>query len=217
MLMDRVAALAVLAVALGAPAALAAETSGTPGAERVGAAAYGDWRTSAPGVVRLIRPSDLPAPYATPSARSGPSLVARPAGAPPQVPPGFTVSALVTGLDIPRQMHLAPNGDIFLAESGANRIRVIRARTTSPSVFADHLRYRPYGIAFWPPGPEPRYVYIATEGQVLRFAYDVGDLKAAGAPEIIVPDVPVGHHWTRDIVFTPDGSQAAAGGRLRRQ
>jgi glucose/arabinose dehydrogenase len=196
-----------MAAALGG-AAFAADAPG----ERVGTAAFGGWQAAAPGVVRLIRPTDMPAPYATSSARSGPRLVKRPADATPRVPPGFTVQAFATGLDIPRQMRLAPNGDIFLTESGAKRIRIIRAAagaatSPSPGIFADHLPYRPYGIALWPPGPQPRYVYVATEGKVLRYPYHVGDLKAAGTPEVIVPDVPVGHHWTRDIVFTPDGKK----------
>lgn len=176
-------------------------------AVRVGTAAYGDWRTDAPGVQRLIRPMDIPPPYATSSAGNGTRIVPRPAGAVLRVPSGFTVSVLVTGLDRPRQMRMAPNGDIFLAESGANRIRVLRAGEATPSVFADRLNHRPYGIAFYPPGPEPRFVYVATEGEVLRYPYRAGDRVASGKPERIIPDVPVGHHWTRDIVFTPDGSK----------
>ncbi len=194
--------LLALAAALGAATAPAAGD-----AVRTGAAAFGDWRTSAPGVERLIRPSDLPAPYATASARNPSRLARRPADALPQVPAGFAVSVLVTGLDHPRQMRLAPNGDIFLAESGANRIRVIHPGAAEPSVFADHLPHRPYGIAFYPPGPEPESVYVATEGEVLRYPYHSGDRVASGRPTVIVPNVPVGHHWTRDIAFTPDGSK----------
>ncbi len=201
-----VMALAVAAFVVAAPRA-ADEPS-----ERVGAAAYGDWRTSAPGIERLIRAQDMPAPYASASARNVSKLVPRPAGAELQLPPGFAVSAYITGFKTPRQMKLAPNGDIFLADSEAKEIRVIRAAPgadTAPaaSVFAADLPYRPYGIAFYPPGPQPRFVYVATEGKVLRFPYRAGDLKASGAPDTIVPDVPVGHHWTRDIVFTPDGKK----------
>jgi glucose/arabinose dehydrogenase len=169
-----------------------------------GAGAYGDWRTAAPGVVRHIHPSDLPAPYETRSAANGPDVVRRPDGARLALPPGFSVSPLATGLDEPRQMRRAPNGDIFLAESGGRRILVLRAGAV-PAIFAAGLAGRPYGIAFYPPGPAPRFVYVATEGKVLRFPYRVGDTKAAGPAETIVPDVPVGYHWTRDIVFTPDG------------
>ncbi|HUZ71804.1 MAG TPA: PQQ-dependent sugar dehydrogenase [Stellaceae bacterium] len=198
--------------AIAATASLGAARAQTPRPDSplVGAQAYGDWRTSAPGVVRMIRPSDMPAPYATRSAGNGPGLVRRPAGARLRLPPGFTVAPLATGLDGPRQMRKAPNGDIFLAESGAERIRIIRAGAAAgapPATFAAGLADRPYGIAFYPPGPAPRFVYVATEGRVLRFPYRVGDTKAGGKPDIIVPDVPVGHHWTRDIVFTPDGKR----------
>ena len=175
-----------------------------------GEAAYGDYTTNAPGVTRLIRASDVPAPYATQSARNASQLVARPADAKLQLPPGFAVSEFLTGLDGPRQMTVAPNGDIILAESGAKKISVLRlapgAAAPTASVFAQGLEYRPYGIAF-PPGPEPKYVYVATEGHVLRFPYKTGDVVASGKPETVVPDVPVGHHWTRDITFSPDGKR----------
>jgi glucose/arabinose dehydrogenase len=176
-----------------------------------GKAAYGDWQTEAPGTVRLITPVDLPPPYATGSAGNPPRVEGRPEDVGLKLPPGFTVTAYVTGLDGPRQMKLAPNGDIFLSESNGKRIRVLRPApyggTPQQSVFADGLQYRPYGIAFYPPGSNPNSVYIATEGQVLRYPYRAGDLKARGKPDIVVPDVPVGHHWTRDIVFSPDGKR----------
>jgi glucose/arabinose dehydrogenase len=189
-----------LLVAIGAPRAAD---------QRVGTAAYGDWTTAAVGTERVITPDDLPAPYASKAASNPPSLVAPPSGATLQVPPGFSVAAFVSGLESPRQMRLAPNGDIFLAESGAGRIRVIRAaagatKADEPAIFVDHLPHRPYGIAFYPSGADPHFVYVGTEGEVLRFPYHVGDLKAGGAPETIA-HLPVGHHWTRDIIFSPDG------------
>jgi glucose/arabinose dehydrogenase len=201
---DRTTALAVVLCAA-ASVAMAQDKTLT------GQAAYGDYTTDAPGVTRLIRASDMPAPYASQSARNASQLAAKPADAKLQLPPGFAVTQFLSGLDGPRQMRLAPNGDIFLAESDGKRIRVIRAASgadtaSKPSVFAEGLKYRPYGIAF-PPGPEPKYVYVATEGQVLRFPYKTGDLVASGKPETIVPDVPIGHHWTRDITFSPDGSR----------
>ncbi len=76
-----------------------------------------------------------------------------------------------------------------------------RRPTSSPPDF-----YRPFGIAFYPPGPDPRYVYVATTSQVVRYAYRGGDLTAAAQPEIIVPSLPGGGgHWTRDIAFSQDG------------
>ena len=198
-------ALAASCLALAAPQA--ADQAPAP---LVGAAAYGDWTTSAIGVTRVLRPEDMPAPYATSATDNPAKLTARQPEDIPRVPPGFSVSLFVSGIESPRQMRVAPNGDIFLAESGAGRIRVIHAapgatRAEEPAIFADHLPHRPYGIGFYPLGPEPRFVYVATEGEVWRFPYRPGEPKATGAPEIIVPHLPIGHHWTRDLVFTPDG------------
>lgn len=175
-----------------------------------GQAAYGDWTSDAPGTRRLITPNDMPPPQATPSAVNGPGIVRAPADATLHLPPGFKVSAFMTGFKEPRQMKIAPNGDIFLAESGANRIRVISStpgseKASGATIFAEGLPERPYGIAFYPPDSNPHYVYVATEGHVLRYPYHTGDLKAQGAAETIIGDLPQGHHWTRDILFSEDG------------
>ena len=176
-----------------------------------GAAAYGDWRTDAPGVRRRIVPADLPAPYASRSASNTPSVVAPQAGAVPIAPPGFTVSRFAEGLENPRLVRVAPNGDIFVSESGAGRIHVFRAadgalRPSRDEIYATGLEL-PFGIAFYPPGPDPRWIYVATLNSVVRFAYRSGDLKAAARPEIVVPGLTQtsGNHVTRDVQFTPDG------------
>jgi glucose/arabinose dehydrogenase len=176
---------------------------------RSGPAAYGDWHDDAPGVTRHITPGSMPPPYATQSAARGPSVIARPAGAVLHVPPGFVVDEFASGLDQPRTLRVAPNGDVFLAESGADRIRVFRAadgaaRPEQSVVFAEGVA-QPFGIAFWPPGPNPRFVYVAGTGRVVRFPYQSGDLRARGAAEVVVPHLPEGGHWTRDVVFSPDG------------
>jgi glucose/arabinose dehydrogenase len=169
----------------------------------------GDWHGDAPGVTHRISAA-LPAPYATSSASNGPHIVAAPNGALPRVPAGFSVTRFATGFTNPRDMRTAPNGDIFLAESQAGRIRIIPASSgagpvANPPVFADGLN-RPFGIAFYPPGPDPHYVYVANNNSVVRFPYQSGDLKAGGASETVVADLPHnGGHWTRSIVFSPDG------------
>src|ERR1700761_8277673 len=121
-----------------------------------GAAAYGDWRTDMPGVRRKITSADMPPPYETASASRGPTVVPRPANAWPKAPPGFVVELFASGLDNPRLLRVAPNGDVFVAESGPGRIRLLRAAdgTKKPEIhpFAENL-YQPFGIAFWPPGP----------------------------------------------------------------
>src|ERR1700681_2171768 len=101
-----------------------------------GEAVFGDWRSDKPGVVRLIRPTDLPKPGATASASNRSRVVPRPPSAAPQVPAGFKIELFAEGLSGPRQMRVAPNGDIFVAETGAGRIRVLRAAdgASKPSV-----------------------------------------------------------------------------------
>ncbi len=176
-----------------------------------GGAAFGDWRGDAPGVQRRITQADLPAPYATRSAGNGPSVDDAPPGVLPNVPPGFTVTRFADGLENPRLIRVAPNGDIFVAETAAGRVRVLRAAdgASTPArseVFASGLN-GPFGIAFYPPGAEPRFVYVATVNTVIRYAYSPGDLRAAARPEMVVAELSpgTGGHSTRDVQFTPDG------------
>ncbi|MFI5013669.1 MAG: PQQ-dependent sugar dehydrogenase [Hyphomicrobiales bacterium] len=178
-----------------------------------GAAASGDWTKDKPGIRRKITTADLPAPYATRSAGNGPAIARAPQGAQPKVPSGFSVELFLAGLSGPRVLRLAPNGDIFLAETDAGRIRVIRAAdgATKPDkveLFARGLD-EPFGIAFYPPGPDPKWVYVAETTAILRFPYANGDLMARGAPEQVIGRLPIsnGGHWTRDIVFSPDGER----------
>src|SRR5712671_2657246 len=172
---------------------------------------FTDFRYEKPGNVRKIALKDLPAPFATPSAPNGPQVVARPEGAWPQVPAGFKVEEYIAGLDGPRMIRTAPNGDFFVSESKIGDIRVFRGITTSGkaeqmAVFASGLN-RPFGINFYPPGPNPQWVYVANTDSIVRFPYQSGDLQARGPAEHIA-DVPGGDsHWTRDIQFSPDGKK----------
>jgi len=179
---------------------------------RTGAAAYGDWTTDAPGVSRKLTPADLPPPYATSSAGAASAVVDKPAGASLHTLPGFTVTAFAK-LDGPRLVRVAPNGDIFVAETNNGRIRVLRAadgagQAQTVETFADGLD-RPFGIAFYPLGPNPQWVYVANNNSVVRFAYQRGDLKARGAPQVIVPRLAQDGrgHSTRDVAFSADGTR----------
>ncbi|MDB5637818.1 MAG: sorbosone dehydrogenase [Bradyrhizobium sp.] len=175
----------------------------------VGTAAFGDWRADRPGVSRLIKPDDLPRPGATPSSASSSHVVPRPAATIPQAPAGFKVELFAAGLSGPRQMKVARNGDIFIAETRAGRIRVLRATDgeAKPSVneiYASALN-RPFGIAFFPSGHNPQWVYVANTDSVVRFRYTAGDIKAQAKPETVVAELPHGYgHSTRDIVFSND-------------
>src|SRR5579872_882961 len=194
----------LIAVILGAFLAIVAARADLPPPVLSGADAYGDWSTDAPDVVRRLAPTDMPAPYASKSVANPPHLVARPEGAWPKVPEGFKVTAAFTGLNAPRLLRRAPNGDMFLALTEAGEVRVLRPG--GDPVFAKGLN-RPFGIAFYPPGPEPQWVYIGTTDAVLRFPYHNGDAVAAGPAQAVVPTLPEGGHWTRDVVFTGDGKK----------
>ena len=177
--------------------------------------AFGDYKTDAPGVRRLITVEDMPRPDTKASADRGARIVPRPPGALPKAPAGFAVELLYTNLQNPRKIIAAPNGDIFVAESTPGRVTILRegpdGRVSSTSVFADKLR-QPFGIAFYPPGSKPKFVYVANTDSVVRFASENGDLKARG-PEEKVAEIPGGGklrgggHWTRDVLFTPDGKK----------
>lgn len=167
-------------------------------------APFYDYRTAMPGAVHRITPADLPPPYTPPVVWDyRPALPAEW----PRVPQGFTVDKYVTGLEHPRIMRRAPNGDVFIAESNPGRIKVLRAMgsETPPLIetFATGLRL-PFGIAFFPLGPEPEYVYVGNTNSVVRFRYRNGDLHARSAAETVVPELPPDGHWTRDIAFSLD-------------
>jgi glucose/arabinose dehydrogenase len=177
----------------------------------VGQAAFLDYRTLKPGVFRKITAADLPQPFATESARNNARIVPRPSDAWPQAPAGFKVDLYASGLEGPRQIRVAPNGDFFVAESRAGRIAIFRGRgqdgkPQQVSVFATGLR-QPFGIAFYPSGASPQWVYVGNTNSIVRFPYQSGDLEATGEAETIVAELPTSGHWTRDVVFSADGKR----------
>jgi glucose/arabinose dehydrogenase len=200
---------AAFAAALALSAAFAHAQSGTT---LTGKAAFGDWQSEAPGVRRLITPRDLPAPFATEGVRNRVQVVDDPGDRPLRTLPGFEVKQFAKGLERPRLMRTAPNGDIFVAESHAGRIRLLRPNAEGDGVdqmeiFAEGLK-RPFGISFYPNGAKPEWIYIANTDSVVRFPYGIGDLKPRGELQVIVSKLPSAErgHWTRDIVFSKDGS-----------
>lgn len=142
------------------------------------------------------------------SADNGPVVVAAPPNFLPQVPPGFKVSVFARGFKEPRWLAAAPNGDVFVADSAANKVIVLRDRqdsgeAESSEVFADHLNL-PFGIAF-----HDDYVYVADTDQVLRFPYDPKTSKRIGDAERIVqlPGIGLHQHWARALAFSRDGKR----------
>ena len=170
---------------------------------RSGENAFGDWRGDAPGVVRHIAPADLPPPFATHSHALASNIVQRPLGVAPIAPAGFAVTLFASGLREPRVLRAAPDGSVFLAESGAGRVLRFLA-DGSHSVFAAGLD-GPYGIAFWPPD-RPRFVYVGTPARIVRFPWTPGQARAAGPAETVEAGLPAGGHWTRDLAVAPDAS-----------
>jgi len=178
------------------------------------------WQHAAPGVAHHITVAHLPPPFATTSIDNSVRYVKPPGDEDLQttpstlaVPPGFTVKLFAKNLWNPRCLRVAPNGDIFLAETGGKRIHVFRAADgantpTIDQVYASDLDL-PFGIAFYPPGKNPKWLYVANNNAIVRFPYHNGDVKAAGPPEIVVPKLydGSGGHSTRDIAFSLDGKR----------
>jgi glucose/arabinose dehydrogenase/beta-lactamase superfamily II metal-dependent hydrolase len=183
--------------------------------------AFSDFRREVPGAVHRITLDDLPAPMASRAVSNPPTVVPRPAGVLPKAMPGYVVSEYAGGFDNPRLIRTAPNGDLFVAESDPGRVKVIRGRKAdgraeTVSTFATGLN-RPFGIAFYPLGPNPEWVYVGNTDSIVRFPYKTGDLEARGEAETIVKGVPAGGqlpgggHWSRDVAFSPDGRKMFIG------
>ena len=175
---------------------------------------FTDFHDQAPGRVHHITAADLPRPYASPSVANPSRLVDRPSDAWPQVPAGFKVELYASGLKSPRLITRAPNGDLFVA-SYSGQLLVFRGITNdgkpeTTSVFTSGLRL-PFGIAFYPPGPNPQYVYVGNTNNLVRYPYQNGDLKARGPQEVIIANFPTGGHNTRNVIFSPDGQKMFIG------
>jgi glucose/arabinose dehydrogenase len=189
-----------------------------PGNALTGRAAMGDWTTDAPGVRRKITVQDLPPPSSNLLSINPPHPVRPPEGAQLRVPPGFKIDLFARGFRDPRFLLTAPNGDIFVVESRADRIKVLRdtkggSKPTTTEIFTDRDLNEPFGIAFYPPGNDPQFLYVANTDGVIRFPYRNGDFKARGPAEKLGAPLspggllPGGGHWTRDIVFSPNGEK----------
>ena len=157
-----------------------------------GQSAFVDYRNMKAGTFRKITTADLPAPFATSPAGNGPSVVSRPADAWPKAPAGFKVDLYVTGLDEPREIRTAPNGDFFVAESREGEIKIFRGlkegKLEQVSTFATGFEaaVRDRILPFW---PNPQWVYVGNTNSVVRFPYKNGDLKATASAEVLVPDL----------------------------
>ncbi|MEP6714609.1 MAG: sorbosone dehydrogenase family protein [Terriglobia bacterium] len=177
-----------------------------------GRAAFATYSNVKAGTWRHITAADLPKPFETPSASNGANPVPRPADAWPVAPAGFKVTIYATELMNPREIRRAPNGDLFVAETtGRGEIKIFRGMTgegkpRETSTFTTGLN-QPFGMAFYPPGSDPKWLYVGNTNSVVRFPYKSGDLKSTGTAETVISGIPTGGHSTRDVVFSPDGKR----------
>ena len=178
-----------------------------------GKAAVADAASLKPGTARKITPADLPKPFETKSAQNFPTVKPRPQGAMPQAPEGFKVELYASGLVEPRQIRTAPNGDLFFTEKKSGELKIARGykggNPETISTFSTGLD-RPFGIAFYPAGNNPQWVYVSNAGSIVRYAYKSGDLKASAPGQTIASDLPIkpgpgDFHDTRDLAFSKDG------------
>ena len=195
---------AVLTLALLAGPVLAQDNAGV----LTGTKAFGGWQDDAPGVRRHLTPADLPPPTPSENASNEAKIVPRPAELMPKVPEGFAVELVAEGIGNPRAIRFAPNGDLFVSDSAEGNVLVYHfengaAKPARHAVFAKGLD-QPYGIAFYP-ADKPTWVYVAEASGLKRFPYKDGDMVASAPPETILEGVPTSRHWTRDVVFSPDG------------
>jgi len=210
----------LFAVGFAAICSLAFETVGQESGRKLltGQAAMSDWTGDAPGVRRKITVADLPPPDANRSASNSPTVVSRPRGAQLQVPAGFKIEEYAAGFRDPRVLLTAPNGDIFVSESRADQLKVVRdkdgdGKPETTEIFTEDQLNKPFGIAFYPPGPEPQYLYVANTDGVIRFPYRNGDLKARGPAQKLGAHLSSGGllrgggHWTRGLAFSPNGKK----------
>ena len=182
-----------------------------------GQAAFADYTKQEPGLRRKITVADLPEPKPSESVDNGPHCCSEAGGCVASLPqPASRFSSTRAAMRpllcnaprtrrrripptsgtfvMPRIIHTAPNGDLFVADSQAGSILILRGVTStgkaaSVSTFATGLDH-PFGIAFYPAGANPQWIYVGNATTVVRFPYNSGDLKATQAPETIVPDLP---------------------------
>jgi glucose/arabinose dehydrogenase len=151
------------------------------------------------------KPPQMPAPYTKPIV-ANPPRVKTTAGFKPQAPPGFTVTLFASGFREPRWLAVAPNGDVFVADTSAGKVYVLSdpghgAASNSRTLFAGGLN-EPFGIAF-----HRSYVYIADNDELLRFPYDPKTSKPTSGREHVLELPAGGMHFTRSVAFSPDGSK----------
>ena len=148
---------------------------------------------------------ELPEPYATKSAGNGPHNEEPPEGFLPSVEQGFRVNVFAENFKVPRWLFTAPNGDIFVEETGADQIVVLRDTQNTGGaqqleVFATGT-LRVFGIAF-----KDDYVCVGNTNALVRFRYDPKTSKRLGEVEPLLKLPGAGAHITRSVAISADGN-----------
>jgi len=153
-----------------------------------------------------ITPSDIPAP--TTGTANPPMVVARPAGAELNLPPGFKIAVFADEGQFKTLRYIieGPEGDVFAADVTANTITILRdtnndGKADERHVFAQGLN-RPFGMAI-----ASGYFYVGNTDSIVRWKYAPGQLKAEGAPEKIADLPGGGSHSTRTLAFNADNTK----------
>jgi glucose/arabinose dehydrogenase len=168
------------------------------------------WTTdgdAAPGDHFSISPAGVPAPNSTVPTGFDPSFESRPAGVMPQVPRGFAISLFAAGLQCPRSLAVAPDGDVFVVDQ--DRGIIYRLRDTNADGNADRIQAfatgfdRPHGILF-----RDGQIYVGDVNAVWRAPYLNRDnvpkpefQRVTAAPDLRT----TGEHTTRDIAMDSTG------------
>lgn len=154
-----------------------------------------------------VRAADLPPPYATKSASNPPRRIGRPPGATLEVPAGFRANIFAEGLANPRWLAVAENGDVLLSEPRVGRVTLLRdddgdGKADLIETFAEDLA-APHGLAV-----RGDFLYVADVERVWRYRFRRGQTRATGNAQAVTARGALGGrggHWTRNLVFDPDG------------
>jgi glucose/arabinose dehydrogenase len=166
------------------------------------------WLAIAPcgfGQLTHGQPPKLVPPFTRPIVANPPVVKPAP-GFKPQAPAGFAVSLFASGFREPRYLAVAPDGDLFVADTAGGKVWVVQdpgdgKASEGKSVFADGLK-DPFGIAF-----RQNYVYVGNTNEVIRFPYDPKTSRRLGEREHILDLPNDGMHFTRTLVFSRDGKK----------
>jgi len=154
------------------------------------------------------KPSQLPAPYHTPSASNAPKVIPRPDGAQLSLPKGFTAELYADGFEKPRFMALGPSGEVLISDSAdKGTVYILQDRdkdgkAESKEKLLEGL-YRPYGLAFW-----KDFLYVAETTSLKRYKYNSSATKVEGPGEEVVSMKDFTKaHWTRTVLFDRKGEK----------